>query len=294
MRQVNWELLHTFETIARLGSLTAAARALGVSQSTVSRQLSRLEEDAGSPLIVRETPIRLSDRGIALREALKPMAMAAVGVADALDRRPSIQGLVTIATVGELLRWVLVNHLPKLAQAHPDLELKILAGSEVASLASGEADIALRFAKPTRGDLVAQRLHTEHYGFFVGQTLNAHQSTDWLGLAGSLAHLPEQRAAEIAFEGRRPRFLLEDVESLAKAVQANLGVAVLSKGLAASYKLRAVEPEDVGASETAIPSRGLWLVVHSSKQKLPKVRAVATWLRSALGESTQNAALSRD
>ena len=53
---MQWDLLRTFEAVARLGSLTAAARALGSSQSTVSRHLARLEDVAGSPLLLREMP----------------------------------------------------------------------------------------------------------------------------------------------------------------------------------------------------------------------------------------------
>jgi len=58
---MEWDLLRTFEAVARLGSLTAAAKALGVSQSTVSRQLTKLEQDAGSPLLLRDAPLRTAD-----------------------------------------------------------------------------------------------------------------------------------------------------------------------------------------------------------------------------------------
>jgi DNA-binding transcriptional LysR family regulator len=60
---LDWSLLCTFEAVARLGSVTAAAKALGVSQSTVSRHLDRLEAEARSPLVTRERPVRLTERG---------------------------------------------------------------------------------------------------------------------------------------------------------------------------------------------------------------------------------------
>ena len=64
--RLDWDLLRSFEAVARLGSLTAAARALGVSQSTISRQLAKLEQVAGSTLLVRESPVQPTARGLAL------------------------------------------------------------------------------------------------------------------------------------------------------------------------------------------------------------------------------------
>ncbi len=75
---MEWELLRTFEAVARLGSLTAASKALGVSQSTISRHLARLEERAGSPLLLRDAPQRLTERGASLLAAVRPMVDAAL------------------------------------------------------------------------------------------------------------------------------------------------------------------------------------------------------------------------
>ena len=99
---MQWDLLRSFEAVARLGSLTAASRALGVSQSTISRQLARLEEDARSPLLLRSAPIRLTERGEALLTTLAPMLDAARAAEAALEASPELHGQVTVTTVGEL------------------------------------------------------------------------------------------------------------------------------------------------------------------------------------------------
>jgi DNA-binding transcriptional LysR family regulator len=98
-----------------------------------------------------------------------------------------------------------------------------------------------------------------------------------------LAGVPEQLHAARAFPDRPARLLVEDVESLALAVAAGLGVAILPRGLAARVGgLREVGPEEVGAQvHGPVASRALWLVVHRSRHKLPRVRAVVRWL---LGE----------
>ncbi|MBL8633445.1 MAG: LysR family transcriptional regulator [Myxococcales bacterium] len=285
---MQWDLLRTFESVARLGSLTAAARALEVSQSTVSRQLGKLEELAGSPLLLRQTPVRLTDKGEALLRAVRPMVDAALGVTSALEDAPQLHGDVTLTTVGELLRWVLAPELPSFYAAYPGLRLRILADNRTSSLAAGEADLALRMFRPERGELIGQKLHSESFGLYVAPELPLHPAVPWLGLCGTLGQIPEQRYAQRAFAPRPARLLLEDIESLALAVTQGLGVAVLPQGLAGRMAgLVEVLPSQVGAAHMGpIPSRDFWLVVHHSKQRLPKVRAVMEWLRSIRSLST--------
>lgn len=281
--RMDWDLLRTFEAVARLGSLTAAARALGVSQSTVSRQLSKLEAQAGSPLLLREAPVRPTQRGEVLLAAVEPMIEAALAARAALEDPMQLRGEVTVTTVGEVVRWVLVQALSAFHRSYPGLRLRLLADNAVSSLAAGEADVALRFVRPVRGDLAVQKLLTESYALFVSPTLELGAELPWLGLAGSLAQIPEQRHAERTFAGRPARLLVEDVEALGLAVEAGLGVAVLPRGFAQRLAVVEVDPAQLGANELGpVPSRDLWLVVHRSKQQLPKVRATMRWLVATL------------
>lgn len=282
----SWDRLRSFEAVARAGSLTKAARALGVSQSTISRHLAALEAEAGSPLLLREAPIRLTERGDALLAAVGPMVDAALAARAALEDAPEIRGEVTIATVGEVVRWTLVQALPALFRAAPHLRVRVLASNQLTSLAAGDADLALRFARPERGDLVGRRLAPSSYGLFAARGLELGPDTPWLGLAGSLAEIPEQRWAERAFAGRPARLSVEDVESLGLAVRAGLGVAVLPRGLARRLELdREITPDLAGGSAPGpIPTRDLWLVIHRAKQRLPRVRVVADWVTATLAE----------
>ncbi|MDC0668258.1 LysR family transcriptional regulator [Nannocystis radixulma] len=281
---MDWELLRTFEAVARLGSLTAAAKALGVSQSTVSRHLLRLEETAGSPLVLREAPLRLTERGAALLTAVLPMVDAALAARAALEDTPELHGEVTLSTVGELLRWSLASRLPEFYRAYPRLRLRVLATNRLSSLAAGEADVALRMVRPQRGELVARRLRTETYTYFAAESLALDPAIPWLGLAGSLAEIPEQRHAEQVFADRPPRLLVEDFESLGRAVEAGLGVAILARSFAARlHGVVEVAPWQIGAAgDDRVPSRDLWMVVHRSKQRVPRVRALLGWLAEVM------------
>ncbi|MFO0660275.1 MAG: LysR substrate-binding domain-containing protein [Polyangiaceae bacterium] len=76
-----------------------------------------------------------------------------------------------------------------------------------------------------------------------------------------------------------PRLLVEDVETLGLLVKQGLGCAILPKTFAGSLSLREVVASEVGAEDLgAIPSRELWMLVHRSKKKIPRVRAVMTWI----------------
>ena len=282
-----WDLLRTFEAVARQGSLTAAAKTLGLSQSTVSRHVAALEDDAGSPLVLRESPLRLTPRGSALLAAVEPMVDAALAARAALENTPELVGEVTVATVGEVLRWRLAPELASFYRACPRLRLRILASNQLSSLAAGEADVALRLARPERGGLVARKVGVETFAFYAATSLELDADVPWLGLAGSLAAIPEQRHAERAFASRPPRLLVEDVEALGLVVQAGLGVALLPRQFATRLEgVEEVRADQIGARNVgAVASRNVWMVVHRSRQHLPKVRAVTTWLLRVFGDA---------
>ena len=282
--RLHWDWLRSFEAVARHGSLTAAARSLGVSQSTVSRHLAFLEDASGSPLWERGSPIVLTERGQVLLDAVRPMVDAALAARSALDAAPELRGVVTVTTVGEMVRWVLSRSRGGFYERHPQLRLRLLSDNSVSSLAAGEADIALRLARPERGDLIARKVGEEAFDFFAAEDAALHPEVPWLGLSGSLANIAEQRFAERAFGDRPPRLLLEDVEALAFAVQRGVGVAVLPCRLATRLPgLRRVRPSDVGAHDLGpVPSRSWWMIVHRHQQDVPKVRAVLDWLASVM------------
>ena len=277
---MTWMWFRTFDVVAREGSLTAAASVLGVSQSTVSRHVAQLEEMAGSPLFVRMTPIELTARGLVLLAAIEPMVDAALMAQSALEELPEPFGEVTVSTVGELIRWALIDALPAFWASYPNVQLRLLASNQVSRLASGEADIALRMFRPQTGDLVARQLTTTTYGLFGAESLALNAQTPWLGLTGSLASISDQLHAERLFGGRPARLLVEDMESLGLAVEAGLGVAILPGRLITRLRdVVEIAPEDVGAPSLGpITPRHVWLVVHASKQHVPKVRAVMDWL----------------
>lgn len=282
---MEWELFRTLAAVARSGSFTEAAKVLGVSQSTISRRLERLEGLAGSPLFFREAPLRPTPRGEELLGALGPLEDAALAMQSAVEHRGQPAGKVSLATVPELFRWVLAPRLQRFRQAHPELELVVITGNEAVSLAGGDADVALRLFRPERGELVAKRLAEERYVLAAAEGLELNEHTPWLGYAGDLAEVPEQAFAERLFRDRRASFRSNDVDSLGEALSLGLGVALVPESLVRRYgKLRVIPGAAIGVAEHRPPPRSLWLVVHRSRQRLPRVRALMDWLEACLSE----------
>ena len=184
----DWALYRTFLAVLREGSLSAAARALGLTQPTVGRQVEALEQALGLALFTR------SLHGLAPTEAaaeLQPHAQALEAGAAALLRAASgrgeeLHGTVRV-TASEIIGGeVLPPIVAALQEAHPRLVLELVLSNRVEDLLLRESDIAVRMVAPTQGPLVARRIGKVLLG------LHAHR--DYLrrrGTPKSLQDLPD-------------------------------------------------------------------------------------------------------
>lgn len=278
---LDWNDLRFFLAIAREGTLTAAARALRVSQPTVSRRLVALERDLDAKLFLRgATGYALTAHGRRLLEVAEPLAVQLERVErGGVDEASRVAGTVRLA-VTEMGAVHLVDAaLGPLRRAHPELVVDLLAGNLTVDLARGEADLAIRLVRPDAADLVRRRLGAMRYGLFATAAYLARApSTTAPGLEGhrvirplrSMARGPEAQWLE-AHAGRAEVAVGVDSPHVAlRAASAGLGLAVLSDALALEAPgltcVRAL-PE--------IPSREVWLVYHRDLRALARVRTVA-------------------
>ena len=136
--------LRGFEATARLGSLTAAASELALTQSALSRQVQALEASVGVPLFVREGPrLRLSSAGEHFAEVVRQSLRnldATVDVLRASQERPRVQ-LTTFATLAS--QW-LIPRLSEFQDAYPDIDIAVETFDSVTDLEAGAQDIAIR------------------------------------------------------------------------------------------------------------------------------------------------------
>lgn len=160
----DWNRAQAFLVAATEGSFSAAARALGVAQPTIGRQVAALEEELGVTLFERVgNALELTAAGLdlvehfrAMGEAANRVSLAAAGQAEAID------GIVCITASELIAAYLLPPMLASLRLAHPHIELEIVASNTVRDLLRREADIAIRNVAPSHPDLYARRLADRH------------------------------------------------------------------------------------------------------------------------------------
>ena len=156
----DWNYARAFLITVEEGSLSAAARALGVSQPTLSRQVSGLEDDLGVALFERGGKgLELTPSGMDLVEHVKAMGLAASSFSLAASGKSnSIEGNICLSATEVTCAYVLPQILKKLKLAYPGIHVELIASNETSDLRRREADIAIRAYRPTQPDLIARKL----------------------------------------------------------------------------------------------------------------------------------------
>lgn len=286
---IDWALWRSFLAVADTGSLSAAARALGLTQPTVGRHIDTLEAAVGQSLFLRTA------QGLAITQAalaLVPEAQAMQLTAESLARRASSVpeagvGTVRIAASHVVGTEVLPIALSPLLADHQGLAVELALSNTSADLLRREADLAIRMVRPSQGSLVARRLGPVPLGLF------AHRA--YLERSGR-PERPEDLKAHVligpdadpdalagfdifgAVLGRQKLRLRTDSEAAQIAsIRAGLGVGVMQVGIAAREPLiDPILPDVVGWELDA------WLVLHDDLRKLPMIRLVADHLSKVL------------
>lgn len=156
----DWNQARAFLATAEEGSLSAAARALGQTQPTLSRQVAALEETLGAVLFEREgKALVLTPAGADLLVHVRDMAEAAGRLSlVASARSTSVEGLVSVSSSDVLAAWLLPPVIEDLRAAYPGIEIEVVATNTLSNLQRREADIAVRHVRPVEDELFARRL----------------------------------------------------------------------------------------------------------------------------------------
>lgn len=161
-----WELYRSFLAVVREGSLSGAARALGLTQPTIGRHIDALEEALGIALFTRsQTGLNATEGAL----ALVPHAEAMASAAEALQRAASGEaeedrGTVRITASEMIGTEVLPPILARFREAHPRIAVELMLSNRTDDLLRREADIAIRMVRPTQSALVAKKIGAVHLG----------------------------------------------------------------------------------------------------------------------------------
>lgn len=181
--EIGWELYRSFLGVLNEGSLSGAARALGVAQPTIGRHVAALEKALGLALFTR-SPTGLLPTEAAL--ALKSHAEAMASTAAALERVAAshgdgVRGVVRITASEVIGVEVLPPIVARLHTRYPELKIELVLTNRVQDLLRREADIAVRMTPPRQESLVARRIGAVEIG--------AHATREYLERRGTPRNL---------------------------------------------------------------------------------------------------------
>jgi len=276
----NWDDIRIFLAVARSGSLTEAARRLGLSQPTIGRHLRSLEELAGARLFDRlPNRLELTARGRALLQAAGGMEEGAGALLRELHQAAAAEAEPVQVTATSSVSLFLTTHLQALL-AESGQAIAVGASRDRANLARREADIALRMRRvPEEGDLAARRIGRIGFALYAAR---AYLEPRGLTGDGSLAGLdfiglpePERTPSQsawfdaVAAQGVL-RCRLGEVHLRHRAAADGLGVALLPcfLGDADGRLQRLGDPVPELAED-------IYLMLHGDLRRDAAVRAVA-------------------
>jgi len=286
---LDWDDLRYFLALARHGTLSAAARALAVSQPTIGRRLAALEARMGTRLFLR-TPNRhaLTGAGSDILHRVEAMEREVELVERAATGRDAgLGGVVRVTSTRWLSGSVLPAILGPLGSLHDGLIVDVVATSMRVSLLRREADVAVRFARFEHEDVVQRRVAHVTFGLYASAAyLEARGEPEFArGCRGHCVVTFDERVTtasdgayldEVA-SAARVSFRSNSRDALARACAAGAGIACLPDHLGARTPgLRRLTPRE------APPSRALWLGVHADTKGLPRIRTVTRALTEGL------------
>lgn len=166
---IDFNLLAIFTRVVEEGSFTAAAEALRVPKSSVSRAVSRLEEALGVRLLQRTTrKLGLTQAGERyLGEVRGPMDRIVEASSEISEMGREPRGLVRVSIAPPVGESVLTDVFVEFAQAHPGIRLELIVVSRRVNLVEEGIDMALRSGKLDDSSLVARKIAVAELGLYA-------------------------------------------------------------------------------------------------------------------------------
>jgi DNA-binding transcriptional LysR family regulator len=285
----DWDLYRTFLAVLQDGSLSGAARRLGLTQPTVARHVDALERAIGMDLFLRsQRGLTPTEMALALRPHAESLALdAAILWRTASGRPGEVRGSVRVSAS----EVVGVEHLPpifaQLRRQYPELVVELVLSNALDDLLRREADIAVRMVEPVQEALVAQRLPAIQLGLYARDDyLERRSAPRTLGelaghdLIGFDQETPAMRAIVALYPAlRRSAFGLRADSDLAQlaAIRAGFGIGMCQVPIAE----REGDLVRVLAADVAV-DLGLWVVMHEDLKTSARCRVVFDALAAGL------------
>lgn len=290
-RSVNfdWNRARAFLVTAEEGSLSAAARALGMAQPTLGRQVAALEQELGVALFERVgRGLTLTPSGLELMDHVRAMGEAAARMSlSASGKAQAVEGTVSISASEVDSAFRLPPIIGKIRQAAPGIDVEIVATNSESDLRRREADIAIRNYRPTQPNLVARKIRDLEGRIYATPgylnsicnpvTPEAVSAADFIGFNRSGEFIAAMTRFGLTLTQRNFAIVSESHLVQWSLVKQGLGIGVMSADIGdAEPDVVRVLP-DVDAIMVPV-----WLVTHREVHTSRRVRLVFDLMADAL------------
>jgi DNA-binding transcriptional LysR family regulator len=278
---MEWSDIRIFLQVVREGTMLGATAALRMDHSTISRRISRLEREAGVQLFERAgRRLAMTAEGEKLRASAEKLESIILSEILSLSgQRDQIVGPVRIGTTEEFGAHYLAPRLHALTQAHPGLEIELVALPRTFSLATREVDLVISLDRPANGDVRFKKLTDLEFGVYGAPAYFAARrrpgsvddlaSETWCGYIKELLFTPELAALPPCADEGAVRYRTTSVTVQLGAALGGYALAALPCFLAdGQAALERILPD------TALFERSYWLCVHEDLARHPRVRAL--------------------
>lgn len=272
---MEWSDVRIFLAVARSGTLGGAARALHLSHPTIGRRLRALELATGQTLFQRTADgLILTEEGngiVALAEQMEEGALA-------MERRlagqeQNLHGCLRISSADWFGAYVLPPIIAEFTSTYPRVDVEILTGTRLFSLAQREADIAFRIVPFDTSDVVQRRLARLHYGVYIAADAPEPAYRDGTGFRlithdTSTGQFPDIAWLRESFPNARPAMRSNNRNVQARMCSQGVGIAVLPQVVGSQMPgLRRLN------LPTEPPTRDIWMGYHRDLKRLQRLRA---------------------
>jgi len=282
---IEWNDLYLILAVCREGTLSGAARVLGVNHSTVFRRIGAIEEKVGTRLFERlATGYVMTDAAEAILESGERIENEVHRLSRKLIGRDyQLNGVIRLAVPDALLSQILMRHLAGFSKLYPQIQIELEISNSYLNLTKREADIAIRVTESPPENLVGRKICSIGATIYAMTEIAQNFQSDnldtisWVMPDEVLARLPVTKWLQQHYPAASVALRCNTLLGMYDAVRNGLGVAALPCFLAdTDKKLHRLLPlQEELASE-------LWMLTHQDLKRTARVKAFMDYFSEVL------------
>lgn len=274
----NWDDIRYFLAVTRAGSVSGAAKILGVNHSTVTRRIQSFEAKHGVELFIRQRDgYEMAEAAYTILEQAQQMESQSQQLSRTLFGRDSrLEGPISLTMTHDMFEYCLAEDLAQFQREHPKMELNLIVNPGLRDLNTREADLAIRLTQSPPDYLVGHEVARLQHGIYTSRRLppdeppgvvlwrDQEERPDWVA-----EHFPESRMA----------LRVDTLSSMYAAVRAGFGVARMH-----CYMPDSLAHDDVMKLPIPLPPSdwSVWVLSHTDLRKTRRVQHCREFLLERL------------